>query len=192
MGIDFTVVLANIAVWCFRFWCDKPGAKGDLLWLLRFSLWALRLNFLSSLRDGEQPVPIVAVLCPLFISFANGVGLLDWIIKSSEHEDHETVSDSQAMRPLVFPCRTSHTRIFPKKHSFAYSYLFVGIPIGWRGSVGSFLSADLNSLAPKAEQFRIISKSWFSVEAEDHLTRGTHISGLKGKLEAYLTSQVGH
>lgn len=191
MGVDFTVVVANVAIWCFRFWCDTPGVKHDLLWLLRFSLWAFRLNFLSFLRDGDYSMPSVAVICALLISFTNGVGLSDWIIRTSEHEDYETASDPQAMRPLVFPCRTSHTRIFPKKHSFSYSYLFVGIPIGWRGSVGSFLSADLNSLAPKTEQSRPVSKSWFSVEAEDHLTRKTHISGLLGKLEAYLKSQVG-
>ncbi|KAL8910450.1 MAG: hypothetical protein Q9171_004244 [Xanthocarpia ochracea] len=42
------------------------------------------------------------------------------------------VSYGYVMKPLLFPSKTSHTRLFPKKHSFTYSYLLVGIPVGWR------------------------------------------------------------
>ena len=90
-------------------------------------------------------------------------------------------------RPLLFPCRTAHTRFFPKKHAFSYSYLLVGIPVGWRGSVGNILSADVRHLAPKGP---IAPKAWFEVDSQDHLERGDSDSGLRGKLDTYLRSQV--
>lgn len=83
------------------------------------------------------------------------------------------------LRPLIIPCRTTHTRIFPEKNSFGYSYLQVGIPVGWKGSVSSILGADEDSGR----------KSWFSVNAGDYLARGHENLGLEGKLAEYLLSQ---
>ncbi|MCJ1426546.1 hypothetical protein MMC29_004449, partial [Sticta canariensis] len=98
---------------------------------------------------------------------------------------------SHSLKPLIFPCRTIHARMFPKKHSFSYSYLLVGIPVGWHGSLGSLLSADGESCSTETEE--IIShqqqRSWFKVEAADYLERGSHGLGLKGKLILYLKSQ---
>lgn len=91
----------------------------------------------------------------------------------------------QPLPPKIFECRTDHSRLFPQKHSFSYSYLLVGVPIGWRGAVGSVLSSDnavTNGLATS-------SKTWFSVHAEDYLERGGHVDGLAGKLKDYLTAQ---
>ncbi|MCJ1265726.1 hypothetical protein MMC22_005606 [Lobaria immixta] len=82
--------------------------------------------------------------------------------------------------------------MFPKKHSFSYSYLFVGIPIGWHGSVRSLLSADLEDCFTATEKTKASLKqqhSWFNVEAADYLERGRHGLGLKGKLDLYLKSQ---
>ncbi|KAL8928588.1 MAG: hypothetical protein Q9208_001822 [Pyrenodesmia sp. 3 TL-2023] len=72
-------------------------------------------------------------------------------------------------------------------HSFTYSYLLVGIPVGWRGAFGSFLSADLP--AEEVSQQSVFKRSWFSVSAGDHLERGDEDLGFRGKLEAYLRSQ---
>ncbi|KAL8909080.1 MAG: hypothetical protein Q9207_000414 [Kuettlingeria erythrocarpa] len=96
-------------------------------------------------------------------------------------------SDETVLKALLFPSRTSHTRLFPKKHSFTYSYLLVGIPVGWRGAAGSFLSTD----DPDEELSRIFvfRRPWFSVGAGDYLERGGENLGLRGKLEAYLISQ---
>jgi DUF1365 family protein len=85
----------------------------------------------------------------------------------------------------MIPCRTTHTRLFPAKHSFSYSYLFVGIPVGWTGRAGTILSADCHWRPLQGDR----RKTWFSVEAEDYLERGTHPDGLRGKLFAYLRSQ---
>ncbi|KAH6845019.1 hypothetical protein B0I37DRAFT_173977 [Chaetomium sp. MPI-CAGE-AT-0009] len=91
---------------------------------------------------------------------------------------------------LLFPCRTSHTRLFPKKHSFSYSYLLVGIPVGFEGNAGGLVSVKANgkpglfpyfSLAPWA--------GWFTVDAGDYLEHGNSELGLRGKLDEYLRSQ---
>ena len=92
------------------------------------------------------------------------------------------------LKPVIFPCRTSHTRLFPKKHSFSYSYLFVGIPVGWRGYVSKILSADLKGLPWGMDQPK---KGWFDVDSADYLARGESMHGLRGKLDDYLESQVG-
>ena len=94
-------------------------------------------------------------------------------------------ADSSHLKPLLFPCRTSHTRLFPKKHSFSYSYLLVGIPVGWRGSAGSLLSADTESLQHSGKK-----SAWFHVESANYLERGESDQGLRGKLDNYLRSQV--
>lgn len=88
------------------------------------------------------------------------------------------------MKPLLFPSKTCHTRLFPKEHSFTYSYLLVSIPVGWRGVVGSFFSADLP--LEELSQKSVSKRSWFSVSAGDYLERGKENLGLRGKLEAYL------
>ena len=95
--------------------------------------------------------------------------------------------DFDFLKPFLFPCRTSHTRIFPKKHSFSYSYLFVGIPIGWRGRISSVLTADLKTLPWKGQKPKI---GWFNVDSGDYLARGDSMHGLRGKLDNYLKSQV--
>ena len=91
------------------------------------------------------------------------------------------------LKPILFPCRTSHTRLFPRKHAFAYSYLFVGIPVGWRGWVSSLLTADLRTLPWRS---RSLKNGWFNVDSADYLARGDSIHGLRGKLDTYLESQV--
>ncbi|KAI9813266.1 MAG: hypothetical protein M1827_004208 [Pycnora praestabilis] len=85
---------------------------------------------------------------------------------------------------MFFPCKTTHTRITPKKHSFTYSYLYCGIPVGWRGSVSTILSADA-----RATPGFLRGRTWFSVDAADYLSRIQLSSGLQGKLRAYLATQ---
>ena len=86
----------------------------------------------------------------------------------------------------MFPCRTTHTRLSPAAHSFAYSYLYVGIPVGWMGRAGTLLSADWSNKVSPTEK---VSSTWFKVEAEDYLCRGIHEGGLLGKLHDYLGTQ---
>ncbi|KAK0376092.1 hypothetical protein CLIM01_06563 [Colletotrichum limetticola] len=96
------------------------------------------------------------------------------------------------VKPLLIPCTTTHRRTFPEKHAFVYSYLVVGIPVGWKGNYGGMVSCDVDeagwlswfSLAP-----RTAGRAWFHVDPADYLERGNGHLGLRGKLDAYLTSQ---
>jgi hypothetical protein len=93
------------------------------------------------------------------------------------------------IRPMFFPCNTSHTRFFPKSHSFLYSYLLVGIPIGWKGSNAGMISADFET--PPRPWFSLKPRgAWYTVLGDDYLGRGHVEGGLRGKLDSYLLSQV--
>lgn len=87
---------------------------------------------------------------------------------------------------LLFPCKTTHSRLFPKKHSFAYSYLVVGIPVGWEGVSGGLVSSS----SMKRSWSSLSTTCRFRVDAADHLERGDAHLGLRGKLDAYLKSEV--
>jgi DUF1365 family protein len=94
-------------------------------------------------------------------------------------DEHTKQGTSTAWaKPLIFPCRTAHSRMFPQKHSFSYSYLFVGVPVGWSGYDGSLLTADNPA-----------KRGWFHVDPANYLARGDGHLGLRGKLDAYLQSQ---
>ena len=83
--------------------------------------------------------------------------------------------------PLILPGRTYHARFFPSFHSFVYSYLMVGVPVGWTGTHHGMISVD----EPKWSQ-----RGWLRVEAQDHLGREHDAGGLRSKLDRYLRSQV--
>ncbi|KAF7556100.1 hypothetical protein G7046_g6384 [Stylonectria norvegica] len=91
--------------------------------------------------------------------------------------------------PYLIPCRTSHTRFFPKKHSFSYSYLVVGIPVGFEVKANGILSADLPLELKSWFSLSLFSRCWFDVNAVDYLQRGVANSGLRGKLDSYLVSE---
>lgn len=111
-----------------------------------------------------------------------------WLVRSMRSEGKPRVISSpeeiqhtyhqSSLKPLIFPSRTTHTRMFPSRHSFSYSYFYVGIPIGWHGSVKNILSADC-----------LGSNAWFHVSAADYLERGLPGLDLKQKLAHYLASQ---
>lgn len=88
---------------------------------------------------------------------------------------------------LLFPCKTTHARLFPKKHSFDYSYLVVGIPVGWEGVSGGMVSSFS---AKRHSWFSLPRKGWYHINPEDYLDRGDGHLGLRGKMDAYLESQV--
>lgn len=83
-------------------------------------------------------------------------------------------------KPYFIPCRTTHTRFFPKKHSFSYSYLLVGVPVGCRANVNGMLSMDFGNGG----------LAWYDVDPADYLQRGSGHLGLRGKLDSFLVSQV--
>ncbi|PNS18091.1 hypothetical protein CAC42_4050 [Sphaceloma murrayae] len=88
------------------------------------------------------------------------------------------------MPPLLFPAKTTHTRFFPKKHSFAYSYFYVGIPVGWQGRSGTALSADVEQLPVSRRKY-----GWFDVNSADYLMRSSKHPSLESKLRTYLRGE---
>lgn len=96
------------------------------------------------------------------------------------------------VKPMLFPCETAHVRMFPTTHGFKYSYLLVGIPVGWKGSVGGMISSDVEKEG-KSWYSRWLSlqpgSAWYTVNGDDYLKRGHVEGGLQGKLEQYLESE---
>ena len=201
-------------VWYTRYEYDRPGAAKDLtifilLWIViprsdpqqSISSWSWRSHFLL---DGY-----CCFQCACCVGLAGlNIYLLPQLYKKLQ-EYKVDVQDLEAklkrlqwdfdngrytsqyddcpLKPVLFPCRTSHTRIFPQQHSFSYSYLFVGIPIGWRGWISSLLTADLKTLPWRSRKPKT---GWFNVDSADYLARGDSVHGLRGKLDVYLESQV--
>lgn len=94
-------------------------------------------------------------------------------------------------RPYLIPCRTTHARLFPQKHSFSYSYLVVGIPVGVSGNFNGMISvSNQQDRGFKAFLFKILGGAWYNVNAFDYLQRGLSDAGFRGKLDTYLRSQV--
>ena len=79
--------------------------------------------------------------------------------------------------PLLIPSKTTHSRMFPQKHSFEYSYLFVGVPVGMAGRTSKALSVDGSP------------PSWFNIKASDYLFREMEDLSLAEKLKIYLDKQ---
>ena len=100
-------------------------------------------------------------------------------LKSEVRNEHmfDRRIDEQLLPPLLIPSRTTHSRMFPKRHSFSYSYLFVGVPVGVSGRFSAALSVDSDT------------RSWFHVDSADYLARGRSEHGLGQKLKQYLHTQ---
>ena len=100
--------------------------------------------------------------------------------KQKQHHFPKPISPIN--KPLIIPGRISHARLFPKHHSFSYSYLMVGIPIHSPNRGNWLLSVDERAWW---------KRGWLRVQAEDHLGRGGNEDGIYPKLQSYLQSQVG-
>ena len=77
------------------------------------------------------------------------------------------------LKPYMFPCWTSHTRLYPKTHSFGYSYLMVGVPV----------SRESNQ--------EVLKLGWcMQVRAQDYLEKGGEGAGFWEKLKQCLQNKV--
>ena len=180
-------LLALLLPWSLRFLFDRKAVLWDAAAVaVIFSICRPRL--LYHFITHALPKYSLLWLCVASIAFSimitvlQTASLTEWFGRS---QPAAHVPLQSGLRPLMIPCRTTHTRLFPAKHSFSYSYLLVGIPVGWKGRAGTILSADRPG-RPKQGESR---GTWFSVEAEDYLERKSHPDGLRGKLSAYLRSQ---
>ena len=182
-----------VALWLYRTSRADPTATSDLLALLFVELWNVPWKNIpltprcTAMWCSDPVTWQVLALLGICASLA-GIGVR-WEQRHQE-SDLETIPeiepfDDDFLQPMLHPCRTTHTRLFPNKHSFSYSYLLVGIPVGWRGSIGSALAVDTQILPPRKRH-----RSWFHVKGADYLERDGSDLDLKAKLASYLQSQV--
>ena len=178
-----------LAAWVLRAFIDRVGCRRDgwlitiITFFLRFGTLLEAANYLSSLLLPSKGTYALAFV----LLVVGGFLLKTQLSEAQTGKGLKQTTSTNPLKPLLFPCCTSHTRLFPKKHSFAYSYLFIGVPVGWTGCVGSMVAADTEmSLGNGPRQ----QKAWFKVDARDHLDRGNAHLGLRGKLRVYLESQV--
>ena len=108
-----------------------------------FSNWEWTLQILQA----YELRPIFGVARGIALAFGL-TQIPKWLRKRKKSRAGKGSPANESPRPLFFPSRTTQTRLFPKSHSFSYSYLLVGIPVGWRGSVGGMLAADQGASRP--------------------------------------------
>jgi DUF1365 family protein len=110
---------------------------------------------------------------------AGGIAHRDNRFEEREFHGHRRTApiEEALLPPLLIPSKTTHSRMFPQKHSFEYSYLFVGVPVGMAGRTSKALSVDGSP------------PSWFNIKASDYLFRGTEVLSLAEKLKIYLDKQ---
>lgn len=179
MAGPFVVPISVLALILFSFLYSGP-ADGILL------------GFISIIQqDGLDRCLVVrtaatAILVFIFFRFFRIVWTSRGTIKTQQWEGPGRI--------LLFSGRVSHTRFFPKKHSFSGRYLMVGIPVGFEGNVGGMVSVGMDSKTGLSSWFSFAShlpKGWFHVDPADYLQRGKADLGLRGKLDDYLRAQVG-
>ena len=188
MNLSAFLISSAILPYLLRWKVDHDGAKQDIKWAAFLGAW-IYSRILGNLATNTLTLVFTYPLWGFVGALLLSVLYIRHFFFKREPRYGIVVPNGNYgnLQPLVIPSRTSHTRLFPKKHSFSYSYLLVGIPIGWRGSLGSLLSADLDSIENDGLRPK---KGWFSVEAVDYLHRGYDVHGLSGKLRAYLKTQV--
>lgn len=145
---------------------------------------------ISGWRKRATLLDVLDELLPLGIIFqALVVGLVVWIcvklILPWVSPDDDRNYDGPSL-PYLIPSRTTHTRLTPKRHSFGYSYLLVGIPVEWQGNANGMVAVD----AGKKSRYLGSHRAWYNVKSDEYLERGTSHHGLRGKLNDFLRSQV--
>ncbi|KAE9993937.1 hypothetical protein EG327_002271 [Venturia inaequalis] len=175
-----------------------------LLSLLTLTIWFL----LWKLRDRNDPTRIPDGVIFLALLFWKCLGILQPFATSSHSSPWGFINAAYSLaaivtggaglavvrnliqsyapqrettrehHPWILPSRTTHTRMFPKKHSFAYSYLQVAVPIGFEGLCGSLISVG-----------DVKKRGWLHVQGSDYLDRNSSKTTLEGKLSEYLQNQ---
>lgn len=144
---------------------------------------------------------VLIVLIPLSISMLVGTGIF-WLLTTVYLRRKLYLLPNQRGfeerreflgKPFLFPTRLSHTRMFPEKYNYWYSYFLVGVPVGLGGSVGTVLSIDTNRPEPDGSKPKRRSNwCWFEIDQEHYLDPGNSPDGLEGKLHSWLKSRVCH
>ncbi|KAI1380602.1 hypothetical protein F4677DRAFT_192480 [Hypoxylon crocopeplum] len=170
-GMPMHLAILRVAALCYYL---IFGSLGDVMLLASWFLWRKGHPILGYLETNYPGTFARAVVV--------GAGVLASVkyVQRRSRKIPEPAAWSGPGRPLLFPCQTTHTRFFPKKHSFSYSYLLVGTPVDWAGVAGGMISSSGHNNS---------AKGWYHIDAADYLERGNGQLGLRGKLNTYLKSQ---
>lgn len=158
------------------------------------ALWVISL-FGAANRFATREVILIGALCLFSVSTAS----LPWVLisvgliifagstyiafrRSESPGANPPDQDRLQLEPVFFCCRTNHTRLFPRRHSFAYSVLEVGIPLSFKGSIGRLFSFN-NGSNCDGDKWTI-----FGVDSRDYLRRGNET--LEDKMGAILEENV--
>lgn len=177
--------------WIFRIvtgdstWPQDLGLALVLHSIYSWWIGAWRLYGIGDLKSLDVHDDTIRVYLQVF-ALLGGCGILAGIIvhrgqqlksKGANGPFREQSIEDSILPPLLITSRTTHSRLFPEKHAFSYSYLFAGIPVGLQGRVSNVLSVDSQHPA------------WFDVRSKDYLSRGNDGLPLGEKLKRYLHSQ---
>jgi hypothetical protein len=179
---DFLSVLALSTAVIFY---ASEGTKLDLLYNL------VVLAHLSRPVLFLRTQVTIQRLSELFACVA--VALTGYVIFVSRRCDQAPATWQGPGQPYLIPCKTTHRRFFPEKHSFSYSYLMVGIPVGYKGRAGGMIEIDEQSSSSSGHihyLVKLLLQSWYRIQASDHLERGHKGHGLREKLDRFLQSEV--
>jgi len=177
--------------WAVRVLLDDGTWPQDLILMLVlhavYALWAglwslprIYHSISTSYSDDAMQIYIL-LFSMLGVCGLSAGGIAHRGNRLEEREYHgpkRTAAIEEALLPpLLIPSKTTHSRMFPQKHSFEYSYLFVGVPVGMAGRSSKALSVDGSP------------PSWFNVKASDYLFREREELSLAEKLKIYLDKQ---
>lgn len=160
------------------------GTRVDLLLNVALLAYFNRQALASHLHTTIVSVPILLLFCL-------GVTLAVLVMLASPSSHASTWQGPG--QPYLIPCRTTHRRFSPKKHSFSYSYLTVGVPVGFNGSFNGMIGVYEKPSSPFRNTVSFMKpffQSWYHIQASDYLQRGGDELGLRGKLNSYLQSEV--
>lgn len=178
--------ILTVSFWMVRSWLDPNGAAQDAALLALFILPKHGQHVWTVIRNvvRDRMLPTTALLGSVIVLLLYSCSSL---LGAQKRPGPQATA---SMQPLLFPARTKHTRLFPKKHSFSYSYLLLGVPVGWQGYIRNLASIDVSAMPRPPQRLGMDVRSWFSVDPADYLSRGLRNLGLEGKLHAYLRAQV--
>jgi len=202
LGLIFLVCIFEWYTWpvlvlwtacsIIRAYNDDPKLRKDCFIFSTFNIMQLR----EAYTVWEALALSSIIRKPMFSVLTFGLALLLFIhrvvilylnrtmpLKAILRPEFKTYTPPEHLKPLIFPCQTTHARVFPKMHSFRYSYLLFGFPI-----FPKTIAADGTRYGGMGDDKW--GKWWLQVRAEDYLERGYGTLGFFEKLKMTLKSQV--
>lgn len=142
--------------------------------------WFKRATLQAAFTGIVPPTAVIQIVIVLVVVLLS-VALLSPRVISDGDEPYKGPG-----KPYLIPARTTHTRLVPRRHSFAYSYLLVGVPVSWEGSANGMISVN----GSKRKGAFGSAPAWYNVESVEYLERGAAHLGLRSRLDNFLRSQV--